>query len=123
MLRGVRELRFDRLGAFAYSAEEGTPAAEFPGQLPQEVKEARAGAVMEAQQPIARASNEGRLGQTLDVVIEGFDGERYFGRSYGEAPDIDGLVYVESEEELLLGEWYPVRITGADEYDISGVAE
>ena len=79
--------------------------------------------VMERQQPIARASGERRIGQTIEVVIESFDGERYIGRSYGEAPDIDGVVYVKAEGELMLGEFYPVRITEADEYDISGVAE
>lgn len=123
LLQGVEELQFDRLGVFPYSAEEGTPAAEFSMQIPQELKEARAGAVMEAQQAIARASNERRIGQTLEVVIESYDGEGYIGRSYGEAPDIDGLVYVQAKGELMLGEFYSVRITGADEYDISGVVE
>ena len=118
LLDFVDEMEFDRVGVFAYSHEEGTPAAERPDDVPQAVKEARREELMALQQPISLARNEALVGKTLDVLIEGQGDGLSVGRSYRDAPEIDGLVLVQAE--LPVGEIVPVRITAALEYDLVG---
>lgn len=122
--QGVEDLAFDRMGVFAYSQEEGTPAAEFPDQVPEEEKEARRDTLMEIQQAISLAANERRVGKIYRVLIEGA-GEHegtYWGRSYAEAPDIDGQILIHSQRPLAEGEFVPVKIESADAYDLYGGA-
>ena len=122
--QGVKELKFDRLGAFAYSREEGTPAYDMPDQLSEEVKEAREQEIMFVQQPIAAQMSRRRVGRTYDVLIEDYSLEDslYFGRSYGEAPGVDGMIAVESDTPLRIGMYYKVRILRADDYELLGRA-
>lgn len=117
----VQDIRFDRLGVFTYSQEEDTPAARLPNQVPDEVKEYRANRLMEIQREIAREKNEDKIGQTVDVLIERYDGRNdiYVGRSQYDAPEIDGEVFV-SGCKTGIGEIAKVRITHSFEYDLSG---
>ena len=119
LLDFVEEIAFDRVGVFTYSREEGTPAADLPGQVPDQVKEERCRRLMELQQGISLAKNQQTVGRALDVLVEGSGDGLSVGRSYRDAPEIDGLVLV--KEELHLGEMVPVLITGAMEYDLIGV--
>ena len=91
----VQEIRFERLGCFAYSREEGTPAAELPNQLEEEVKRERMDIIMEAQMELMQSYGEAQIGKTVTVLTEGFDryAECFFGRSYADAPDIDGKIF------------------------------
>lgn len=118
----VKDMSFDRLGCFAYSQEEGTPAAGFDGQLEDEVKAHRADIIMEQQQLISEEKNSRQLGRTLETVVEGFDkwGECYFGRTAGDAPDIDGKVFFTSENKLEIGQYVNIRITDTLDYDLIG---
>jgi ribosomal protein S12 methylthiotransferase len=118
LLEFVEEMEFDRVGAFTYSHEEGTPAAELEDDVPPEVKAERLERLMATQQPISLAKNQALVGEVLDVLIEGQGEGLSVGRSYRDAPEVDGLVLV--EEELLVGEIVPVRITAALEYDLVG---
>ena len=122
--QGVEDLAFDRMGVFAYSQEEGTPAAEFPDQVPEEEKEARRDTLMEIQQAISLAANERRVGKIYRVLIEGAgeQEETYWGRSYAEVPDIDGQILIHSQRPLAEGEFVPVKIESADAYDLYGGA-
>lgn len=120
MLAFVREHPFDRLGAFAFSPEDGTRAADYPQQVPEKVRQARLDALMSAQQPVSRARSRRRIGQTTYVLIEGYDGKRPFGRSYAEAPDVDGRVYLKDASPIPAGTYVPVRLTDALEYDMIG---
>ena len=115
----VSEMAFDRVGVFTYSHEEGTPAARLADDVPPEVKEERRARLMEVQQPISLARNQALVGQTLDVLVEGQEEGLSMGRSYRDAPEIDGLVLVQAE--LPVGEIVPVRVTGALEYDLFGL--
>ena len=118
----VDECEFDRLGVFAYSQEEDTPAAQMPDQVPDEIKEERRDEIMELQQEIAFEKNEAMAGRTLYVMIEGkvADEHAYVGRTYMDAPGVDGLIFVQTMEELMTGDFVPVRVTGALEYDLIG---
>jgi ribosomal protein S12 methylthiotransferase len=121
LLDFVDEMAFDRVGAFTYWPEPGTPAADLPDQLPDQVKAERHHRLMVRQQAISLARNRAQIGRTLDVLFDRV-GDRAgdtVGRSYRDAPEIDGLVVV--EERLPLGEIRPVRIVGADHYDLFGV--
>lgn len=122
LMEFIDELEFDRLGVFAYSAEEGTPAASMEGQIPQELKEERRDELMELQQEISLARGEERVGQELLVMIEGkVSGESaYIGRTYGDAPGVDGYIFVQTGELLMTGDFARVRVTGALEYDLIG---
>ena len=120
MVRFIQEHPFDRIGAFAFSPEEGTAAASLPDQVPEEEKQERLSRLMAAQQPISRARNERRVGKVADVLIEGTKGGRAFGRSYAEAPDVDGKVYLEHAGGLAAGSYVPVRLVRAEEYDMVG---
>ena len=117
----VVETRFDRLGCFAYSAEEGTPAARLPHQLEEPLKRHRAEMIMERQMVVAAELGQRRIGETLEVLIEGETSEGgYHGRSWMDAPEIDGQVYVRTEHRHRPGEFIPVVITGATDYDLIG---
>lgn len=118
LLDFVAEVRFDRVGAFTFSPEEGTPAAELPGALPEEVKVERYERLMALQQGISRQINDAQVGRTLDVLLEGQGDGLSVGRSYRDAPEIDGMVILTGE--LPVGGILPVRITGAMEYDLLG---
>ena len=122
LMEFVDEMEFDRLGVFAYSEEEDTPAASFPDQVPQELKEARRDEIMELQQEIAFARSEEMVGRILDVMIEGkvADEPVYVGRTYMDAPNVDGLIFVDTGEALMSGDFVRVRVTKAAEYDLIG---
>lgn len=118
LLRFVQEMEFDRVGVFIYSHEEGTPAARLPDDVPRSVKEERRARLLEAQQPISLSKNQALVGERLAVLIEGHGDGISVGRTYRDAPEIDGLVLL--EEELPVGEMVTVEITGALEYDLVG---
>lgn len=122
LMEFVDEMEFDRLGVFTYSAEEGTPAASMDGQIPEELKEARRDELMELQQEISLEKGNERIGQELLVMIEGkVSGESaYIGRTYGDAPNVDGYLFVQTGELLMTGDFAKVRVTGAMEYDLIG---
>lgn len=119
----VDEMEFDRLGVFTYSPEENTPAAEMEDQVPEEVKEERRDELMELQQEISYDRGQDRIGQELLVMIEGkvADESAYIGRTYGDAPKVDGYIFVQTGELLMTGDFAKVRVTGALEYDLIGV--
>ncbi|MDR3756802.1 MULTISPECIES: 30S ribosomal protein S12 methylthiotransferase RimO [Enterocloster] len=118
----VDEMEFERLGVFAYSAEEDTPAYSFPDQVPQEVKEERRDEIMQLQQEIAFEKSEDMVGRVLTVLIEGkvVDEPAYVGRTYMDAPGVDGLIFVNADVELMSGDFVRVRVTGSAEYDLIG---
>lgn len=118
----VDEMEFDRLGVFTYSPEEDTPAASMDGQIEEEVKLDRQAELMELQQDISIDLGQRRIGQDLWVMIEGkvADENAYVGRSYGDAPGIDGYVFINTDTELMSGDFALVHITGAMEYDLIG---
>lgn len=118
----VNDMEFERLGVFAYSQEEDTPAASFADQIPEEVKEERRSEVMQLQQEIAFEKSEAMVGRVLEVLIEGrvADEGVYVGRTYMDAPGVDGLLFVNAEEELMTGDFVRVKVTGAAEYDLIG---
>lgn len=122
MMQFVEEMEFDRLGVFTYSEEEGTPAAVMPDQIPQTVREERRAALMELQQEIAFAHGEDMIGQHIWVMIEGKLPEEhaYVGRTYMDAPSVDGNIFVQTAEELMTGDMIEVEVTGAAEYDLIG---
>lgn len=118
----VDEMEFDRLGVFTYSPEEDTPAADMPDQVAEEVKEERQAELMELQQEIAFDQAEDMIGREVLVLIEGkvADEDAYVGRTYRDAPNVDGLIFVQTEEELVTGDFARVRVTGALDYDLIG---
>ena len=118
----VDEMEFERLGVFAYSAEKDTPAYSFPDQVPQEVKEERRDEIMQLQQEIAFEKSEDMVGRVLTVLIEGkvVDEPAYVGRTYMDAPGVDGLIFVNADVELMSGDFVRVRVTGSAEYDLIG---
>lgn len=118
----VDEMEFDRLGVFAYSAEEDTPAASFEYQVPQQLKEKRRDELMEIQQEVAFDKAERKVGSVVEVMIEGkvADENVFVGRTYMDAPDVDGLIFVYADAELMTGDFCRVRVTGAQDYDLIG---
>lgn len=118
----VNRVRFDRLGCFAYSQEEGTKAGAFDGQIDDEIKRHRADIIMEQQMLISAENNVRLLGKELETVVEGFDrfGECWFGRTQLDAPDIDGKVFFTSEKPLSVGEYVKIKITDTLDYDLIG---
>ena len=121
LLEFMERVAFDKVGIFTYSAEEGTPAANLPDQLPEALKSERFDRAMLLQQRISLERNRAQVGRTLDVLMEGVGDGISVGRSYRDAPEIDGLVLV--EKECTPGEMVPVRITSAMEYDLVGELE
>ena len=118
----VDEMEFDRLGVFTYSPEEDTPAATMTEQIPEEVKEDRQAELMELQQEIAFDLAEDMVGREVLVMIEGkvADENAYVGRTYKDAPNVDGLIFINTDEELMSGDFARVHVTGALEYDLIG---
>ena len=122
LYRFVNEMEFDRLGVFAYSQEEGTAAAAMPDQIEDQVKEARRDELMELQQAIAFEKAEGMIGQELEVVVEGrmTDEDVYVTRTYRDAPDVDGYLFLHTDRELMSGDFVRARVTDFNEYDLIG---
>ena len=118
----VDEMEFDRLGVFTYSMEEDTPAAAMPDQLEEDIKEERRNAVMELQQEIAYEAAERMVGRKLTAMIEGkvADEDAYVARTYKDAPNVDGYLFISTDRQLITGEFVDVRITGSYEYDLIG---
>lgn len=121
----VKEYKIDRLGVFTYSLEEGTKAAAMKNQIKESVKESRKNELMLIQQKISHYKNINMIGSIIDVIIEGYltDEEVYIGRSYMDAPNVDGVVFVNCPYELLTGQVIKVRVTEANEYDLIGEIE
>ena len=122
LMEFVDEMEFERLGVFAYSPEENTPAASMPDQIPEEIKEERKDAILELQQEIAFDKAADMVGRTLYAMIEGkvADEPAYVARTYADSPDIDGYVFVNTGEMLMSGDFVKVKITGSAEYDLIG---
>ncbi len=122
LMEFVDEMEFERLGVFPYSAEEDTPAFSYPDQVPQELREARRDDIMELQQEIAFEKSEAMVGRVLTVLIEGkvVDEPAYVGRTYMDAPGVDGLIFVNADVELMSGDFVRVKVTGAADYDLIG---
>ena len=122
LMQFVDEMEFDRLGVFTYSPEEDTPAAGMPEQIEEEVKEDRQAEIMELQQEIAFDKAEDMIGREVLVMIEGkvADENAYVGRTYRDAPNVDGLIFINTNEELLSGDFARVKVTGALDYDLIG---
>ncbi len=118
----VNEVKFDRLGCFAYSEEEGTPAAEFPNQVDPQLRQDRSENIMNDQMTIAEEKNQQKIGSTVEVLVEGYDSyiKCFYGRSAADAPDIDGKVFFISEKSLEVGSFVKVLINDVIEYDLLG---
>ncbi len=118
----VEKMRFERLGCFPYSKEEGTDAAKMKGQVPKRVRERRKNVIMKLQCEICSRYSESLVGQTLPVLVDGYLPEEdiFTGRTEGDAPTIDGAVFFEGPQSLMSGDIVPVRITSACEYDLTG---
>ena len=118
----VERTKFDRMGVFTYSCEEGTPAAEFDMQIPEDIKEQRYDALMTLQQGISLELNQAKIGTVIDVIVEGYDEDNFlfYGRSRGDSIDVDGMVYFGTEDEVSPGDIIKVKILDASEYDLTG---
>ncbi len=118
----VQNMEFDRLGVFTYSQEEDTPAAEMEDQVPEDVKEARKAELMELQQEISAEKGEKRAGQILRCLVEGAIPREgaYVARTYADAPDVDGYLFIRTGEQLMSGDFVQAVVTGALEYDLIG---
>lgn len=121
----IREIKFDHLGVFAYSREEGTPAAKMKDQVPARIKKKRRDSLMALQQQISLEKCREWVGHTTEVIIEGYLPEEgvYVSRSYGDIPDVDGYIFIDTKRELMAGDFVKVRIAEASEYDLIGVLE
>jgi len=123
LLTFMREMKFERLGIFQYSQEEGSAAAEFPDQVPEKVKEERYHRAMQLQQEIAREVNRRYLGRELRVLVETQDEKDpnlWIGRSSMDAPEVDGSVLIRTQREITAGKFYTVKITDTQDYDLVG---
>lgn len=122
LLEFVQAMEFDRLGVFTYSPEEGTPAAVMEDQVPEEIKEARKEELMGIQQEISLKKGRGRVGETLLCMVEGAIPREgaYVARTYADAPDVDGYLFINTGEQLMSGDFVRARVTGALEYDLIG---
>jgi ribosomal protein S12 methylthiotransferase len=109
------------LGVFKYSMEDGTAAAEMENQIPEEIKVKREDELMIIQQNISKELNSKKVGKIYEVLVEGFNGKTYFGRSYEMSPEVDGTVFFEADKVYNKGEFVKVKITEALEYDLIGV--
>jgi ribosomal protein S12 methylthiotransferase len=121
LLDFIQEIRFDRVGAFKFSFEPGTASEPLGDPIPEAIKQERWERLMELQQGISLEKNQALVGKTLDVLIEGYGDGITLGRSYRDAPEIDGYTIIEGE--IPAGRFVPVRITGAMAYDLSGIVE
>ena len=118
----IKEARFDRFGAFTFSPEEGTPAAEMPDQIDEQTKQDRYDCLMQTQLTVAEDKNAEKVGETVKVLCDGFDAvaEVYYGRSFADAPDVDGRVYFTSKRKINPGAFVEVKVTEALDYDLVG---
>jgi ribosomal protein S12 methylthiotransferase len=118
----VEKVRFTRLGVFTYSREEGTPAADMPDQIPAREKKKRRSRIMKAAQKISAENGKAMVGKTVSVIIEGYmpDEDVYVGRTYMDAPNVDGCIFVFSDEKLMSGDIVNVLITDSKKYDLIG---
>ncbi len=118
----VKEVGFDRFGAFTFSAEEGTAAYDMDGQIDEQIKQDRYDILMQTQLTVAEDKSAAKVGETVNVLCDGFDtvAEIYYGRSYADAPDVDGRVYFKSERRITPGAFVDVKITEALDYDLVG---
>ena len=118
----IKEYPFNRLGAFAYSIEDGTPAAKFKDQLPKKIKEARRRKIMTMQQGISKELLEQHIGKQYKCLIENvtFDGNYYIGRTYMDVPSEDGVVFIENNQSVMINDFVNIKITKAKEYDLYG---
>lgn len=116
----VKEMKFDKMGCFTYSAEEDTPAFDFDNQIDEKVKKSRADVIMDIQYLITQQANEKRVGNIYKVIIDEKNDNQYIGRSYLDAPEIDSGIIINSDKELILGEFYQVIIKDFDGYDLIG---
>ncbi|MCM1155625.1 MAG: 30S ribosomal protein S12 methylthiotransferase RimO [Roseburia sp.] len=125
LLSFVEQMKFDRLGVFTYSQEEDTPAAAMPDQIPEEVKEERFEQIMELQQDVAFEAASSMEGRVIEAMIEGkiADEEAYVARTYKDAPNVDGFLFINTQRELMSGDMVRCRITGSCEYDLIGELE
>lgn len=118
----VRKMEFDRLGVFTYSPEEGTPAEKMAGQVPEDLKESRRDELMLLQQQVSAKKTAAMIGKTVEVLVEGRIPEEgvYVGRTYRDAPEVDGYIFLNAQEEIISGDFVTAEVTGADEYDLTG---
>jgi ribosomal protein S12 methylthiotransferase len=116
----IRESRFDRVGVFTYSHEEGTPSFELQNDIPEDIKQARASRLMEVQQEISLEMNSEKIGKTFDVLVDRLEGEYYVGRTEFDSPEIDNEVLIAASSNLKIGEFYRVKIIEAEEFDLYG---
>ena len=118
----IQKMEFDRLGVFTYSPEEGTPAERMEGQITEELKSSRRDELMLLQQHVSAKKTAAMVGRTLEVLVEGRIPEEgvYVGRTYRDAPEVDGYIFLNAEEEIISGDFVTVKVTGADEYDLTG---
>ena len=125
LMEFVNEMEFERLGVFTYSPEEDTPAAEMEDQIAEEVKEERRDELMELQQEISLDNGQKLIGKTVTAMVEGkvADETAYVGRTYGDAPGVDGYIFINTGEMLMTGDFARVKVTGALEYDLIGEIE
>ncbi len=121
----VKTCKFDCLGAFAYSAEDGTPAAKFPNQIDEEIKIARRNKIMEIQQEVSLNNLKGKIGKVYNCLIENVteDGEYLIGRSYMDVPSEDGVIYIKNDNDTMINEFVDVEIIDSNEYDLFGVVK
>ena len=119
LLEFVKKVKFDRLGVFTYSKEEGTPAYKLDNQVLQKIKKERKNIIMAEQQKISLEKNKEKIGSLVEVLVEGkLPNGTFFGRTYEDSPEVDGFAFIETEKELLIGEYYMCKVIGAKEYDI-----
>lgn len=125
LMEFIDTMEFDRLGVFTYSAEEDTPAANMPNQIEEEVKQDRQAELMELQQEISIDKGNDKISTCVEVMIEGkvADENAYVGRTYGDAPNVDGYIFINTDTELMSGDFARVHVTGALEYDLIGELE
>ena len=118
----VKEMRFDRLGVFTYSREEGTPAYSFEDQIDEDVKTARRDEIMSMQELISYENLAGHIGETFDVIIDGYlpDEDVYVGRTYMDAPDVDGAFFFKCDNQLMTGDHVRCEVTNVSDYDLYG---
>ena len=120
LLDFIQEYKFDRLGAFTYSPEEDTPAFVLEDDVPEEVKMDRLNRLMDIQEQISLDKNEDRIGKTFKVLIDKFENAEYYGRTQYDSPEVDNEVIINSDKELEIGEFYNIKITAAEAFDLIG---
>ncbi|MDE5973250.1 MAG: MiaB/RimO family radical SAM methylthiotransferase, partial [Eubacterium sp.] len=120
LCRFIKDIEFDRLGCFAFSPEEDTPAFDFDNQIDDKVKKRRAEVLMDIQYSITEKANKSKIGNVYKAVIDSFDGEKYIGRSYLDSPEIDTGIIITSKNKLSVGDFIEVKITNYDGYDLIG---